>query len=91
MIEITTHAFERARERLGLKKNSFEKFVLKAVQHGIHNHECKGLLKKYIDELIDEDNKSIVIYGEAMLFFSDNILVTTYLLPSEYKKYLKIC
>ena len=90
MIEITQHAYKRAKGRFGLKKDSFDRFVDKAIQQGIHHNECKGLLRKYVQNLILNDESSIVIYGEYLLFFNSNRLITVYALPTEYKKYTKL-
>ena len=88
-MEITQHAYDRARERLGLNKNSFERLVEKALISGRKANTFKGIIKKYLDKLSITYKTSPVVYGEYLLFFVGEKLITTYQLPSNLKKYLK--
>ena len=88
-MEITQHAYDRARERLGLNKKSFKKMVERALISGRKVNTFKGTIKKYLDKLSITYKTSPVVYGEYILFFVGEKLITTYQLPSTLKKYLK--
>lgn len=45
-VEITHHAEQRMRERLGLNKKSIERIAQKALDEGIKHSETKGNLNK---------------------------------------------
>lgn len=90
-IVITQHAYEKGRERLGLKPNAFEKVVACAFCYGVEPQETKGELKKYIKHLFEEHNNTDArIYGENIYIFSGNRLVTVYRLHTNLIKYLKV-
>lgn len=88
-MKISQHAYERARERLGLNKKSFDRLVEKALISGRKANMFKGTIRKYFDKLSIQYKTSPVVYGEYLLFFVGNLLITTYQIPSSLKKYLK--
>lgn len=91
LIQITDHAFDRGKDRLGLNKDSFQKLSEKAFTSGIKHSDTKGSLNKYISKVWFKyrvaDN--IRIYGEYLFLFQKNILITVYLLPNNLKKNAK--
>lgn len=87
-MEITQHAYDRARERLGLNKNSFDRLVEKTLISGRKANTFKGTIRKYFDRLSIIYKTSPVVYGEYLLFFVGGRVITTYQLPSHLKKYL---
>jgi hypothetical protein len=48
-----------------------------------------GTIRKYFDKLAIQYKTSPVVYGEYLLFFVGDLLITTYQVPSSLKKYLK--
>ena len=91
-IKITAHAFERAKERLSLSSDSLKKMADKAYDQGIKHSDTKGALNKYLSSLFfrHKNANNIRIYGEFVYIFINNKLVTLYVIPSEYKKHIKI-
>lgn len=91
-IIITEHAFERAKERLGLDRKAFEKLALKAYISGMKHAECKGQLNKFITKLFMQYKtaNNTRIYGEVIYLFHGNTLITVYQIPVELKKYLSL-
>ena len=89
-VAISNHAFERAQERLSLNPKSFIKMVDKAYQKGIKESELVGDFASYINELRGEREQEVRIYGEFIYIFVNKLLVTVYVCPSKYVKYLKI-
>lgn len=90
MIEITKHAFNRAKERYGLNKKSFKRLAEKAYDLGKRQNDLKGKLKKYVSYLAKEYKSVPILYGSFLYFFKNDRLITTYQLPSEFIKYLQI-
>ncbi len=86
-IIITEHAFDRAKERLGLNRRATERMALKAFVAGKKHAQCKGQLKKYIDGIYlqYENCNNVRLYGEALYLFHNNKLITIYNLPNELK------
>jgi hypothetical protein len=87
-MKITKHAAQRGNERLGLTNDSFVKLSAKALKKGIKHCDCKGQLKKYIDALYlkHKTANNIRIYGEFVYLFCNEILITVFQLPVEFKK-----
>lgn len=90
-IIITEHAAERMRERLALDAKASAKLALRAFVAGKKHTQCKGNLKKYVDELYrqKETCNNIRVYGEVIFLFAGNNLVTVYHLPNELKAIAK--
>ena len=92
-INISDHAYLRAKQRLGLKNKSFKKLAEKAFISGVTHSELKGQPKKYVSWLYlrNRTANNIRIYGEVIFLFSKNNLITVYKLPNRLsKKVLKI-
>lgn len=89
---ISEHAFDRAKERLGMDRKAFETLALKAFVSGMKHGECKGRLNKYITKLFMQNGtaNNTRIYGEIIYLFSGNTLITVYQLPNDLKKYLSL-
>lgn len=90
-IEITKHAYERAKERLNFSKGVLEKMAKKAFKDGIKHKETKGNLNKYVTGIWFryKHSNNVRIYGEVIFFFAGNILITLYQLPNNLRVYIK--
>lgn len=91
MVEITQHAYDRAKERLRWKRNVLDKMAEKAFYEGLTHSEMKGQLKKYISKLWFQYRtaNNVRIYGENIFFFSNMTLITIYRLPNNFIRFLK--
>lgn len=89
-VAISNHAFERAQERLSLNPKSFIRMVDKAWRNGIKESEIVGDFASYIIELKEGREQDIRIYGSFIYIFVNKLLVTVYVCPAKYIKYLKI-
>lgn len=71
-INITDHAADRLRQRLGLKGRSAEKKAFVAFREGIDLANARGQLADYINELNDryESAAYVKIYNECAYVFS---------------------
>jgi hypothetical protein len=87
---LTDHAIERGRERLGLGKGSLIKMADKALETGIKHAETNGRLKRYISSLWQKEEviNNARILGEVIYLFRDQVLITVYQLPLEYRRVL---
>ena len=95
MIYVTSHAYEKGRERLSLNKKSLLKLTTTAFERGLKHTDLKASLKKYIDKLFFNNsgrskNFNIRIYGEVLFIFDNERLITLYQIPSNLKKYTKL-
>ncbi|MDP1810580.1 MAG: hypothetical protein Q8K66_04165 [Sediminibacterium sp.] len=90
-VTITEHAFNRAKERLGLNQQAFKKIAVKAYISGKAHDKAKGQLRDYISELYlrYKNANNIRIYGEVVYLFCNSVLITLYHLPNDLKKYTK--
>ncbi len=90
---VTEHAYERAKERLGWKSKVLEKMAEKAFLEGIKHKDTKGSLMRYMTKLWFKYKhcNNVRIYGENIFFFCDNKLITVYQLPNDLRKHVKYC
>lgn len=88
---VTQHAYERAKERLNWKRSVVDKMAIIAYTEGVGHNKMKGTLSRYITKLwhTNKEANNIRIYGETIFFFSHNILITLYQLPTSLKKHKK--
>lgn len=91
-IIITQHAYDRAKQRFSWKPDVLDKMAKKAFIEGIQHKELKSKLHKYITKIWFKHRScnNVRIYGENIFFFSNNILITTYQLPNDLRKYIKL-
>lgn len=91
MIWLTEHAVLRAKQRLKINRNSLRRLSEKAYTKGIKHADTKGTLNKYITSVWAKKKNcnNIRIFGEHLFLFSDNVLVTLYIMPSELKRFVK--
>ena len=91
-IKITSHAYEKAKERMKWKKKSLDNMAKKALERWVMHKDTKSKLHRYITKLYLSHKKcnNIRIYWEDLYFFRDTTLVTIYRLPTVMIKYLKL-
>ena len=87
-VEITKHAFSRAKERLAFKKKTLKRIAEKAFSGGLKHSETNGRLNRYVSSLFLEKREAnnVRIYGEVVFLFSQNTLITVYQLPRHLRK-----
>ena len=92
-IIITSHAFQRAKERLSLNQTAFARLAVSSYKNGLRHSEVKGKLRKYCDKIWNEHKiaNNIRIYGENIFIFINKNLVTVYQLPTDLRKHAKYC
>lgn len=91
-MEITSHAYQKARERFKWKNKTLDRMAEKAFEEGMEHSETKSNLKKYISHKwkMYKSCNNTRIYGENIFFFHNDRLITLYRLPQELIKYTKI-
>lgn len=76
MIIVTSHAYDRFKERFGLNKKSADRMAEKAYYEGINHNETNGRLFKYISSITYKNmikNNDIKLYGDIVYcFIRDN-------------------
>ena len=92
-ITITDHAYDRAKERLGLKRESLNRVAVKAFEGGKKHGDIKGTLHRFITKLWFEHKNcnNVRIYGENIFFFCNTTLITLYRLENKLIKHTKHC
>lgn len=72
-MNITKHAEDRMKERLGISRHSCQRIAEKAWNEGKRNHELCGKFRKYIDALTfkNEELANIRVYGMFVYVFSN--------------------
>ena len=90
-MNITQHAYKRAKERLSWKGSVLDKMSRRALHHGKQHSDTVGRLNKYITKLFFDHKKAnnIRIYGENAFLFHGSTLLTLYRIPTHLIKLLK--
>lgn len=91
-MNITSHAYIKARERFKWKNKTLDRMAEKAFNEGSKHSDTKSKLHKYITRkwVMYKCSNNIRIYGENIFFFHNDILITLYRLPQELIKYTKV-
>lgn len=95
MIEISDHAYKRAKERLWLNKKAFTRTVDKAFEKWYHRIDTKWHLNKWMlkDQMSHRFKANSIIYADFLLYYTkDNVIKTVCKIPTNLtpiKKYLK--
>jgi len=85
---VTNHANVRIRKRCGLPKKAVERSAVKAWSNGLTHRECKGTLRKYVDDLFFRSiaAKEIRIYNNHTFMFTQcGTLITVLPLPGNLR------
>lgn len=87
-IEITRHAEQRMRERLGLNKKSIERMAQRAYDNGICHSETRGNLNKWITKVYfsNKNANNIRLYRNMLYIFCNDVLVTVFHVPHKLSK-----
>lgn len=87
-MNITDHAFARAKKRLGWNAAALKRMVDKALNQGITHAQTSGRLKRYLDKLYlsHENGTKLRLYGEHVFIFSDSALITVLHLPNRMRR-----
>lgn len=89
-MRVTRHGEDRVRQRLGLPKRIVDKYVASALESGRSQADFKGAFRKHLDRLgIENHTRPIVHNGFIWIFGADNVLITVYVVPVKFRKYLK--
>lgn len=84
---ITKHAYSRIKERIGWKKKTVDRMILRAEKEGIPRRQTSGRLRKYLDYLyhLDKESSKLLVWGHYIFILDRDVLVTVYQLPSNLK------
>lgn len=87
-VEVTKHATNRTKERIGLPKGSAEKNAQRALDLGVTHAETKGSLHRYLDGLYlrNPRGNNVRIYHRYVYIFKDSRLITVLPLPRKYNE-----
>ncbi|MGB3798558.1 MAG: hypothetical protein WA952_02015 [Lewinella sp.] len=90
--QATPHAYDRAKERLGLNRKALSKKLPKVIQDGLSAEDALGTLKYYLLSKQRESGAAggAIVYGENVYIFNDRMLVTVFRLPAGLHKYLSL-
>jgi hypothetical protein len=86
-IQLTKHALDRAKERLGVKESGLTKLAKRAMKRGISHKKSKGRVRKFFDglhtnPLYSNSVNNVRIYGEYVYLFNGSKLVTLFEVPT---------
>lgn len=99
MVEVTNHAQDRGRERMGVKRQSILRMARKALTEGLKHTDTKGWLSSYITSKANADqNKNVEAraYGDFLYLFQVDhkqkkfVLLTLYKLPKNIQEQARI-
>ena len=84
-MEITQHAFDRTRQRMGLNADALVKMAATALVKGMPHHATKGKLRRYLDGIFLRSMvaNNMRVYGHYIYLFRGEKLITIYNMPNE--------
>ena len=90
-MEVSRHAKQRIKERVGVGKKTVDKVAAKALEKGIPHNRTKGRLNKWGTEqyFYNQTANNIRIYGEKAYIFRFETLITVIPIPRPLAKDLK--
>lgn len=94
-IKISTHGYERLKERNGWSRKTADRMIKKIYINGEHPNDIKGFKKQWIEKkgYYDSDYKEYIIYGDYIYIFKNMVLITAYNIPcrAQIEKTYKKC
>lgn len=91
-VNITRHAYAKAKQRLGWKKATLERMIPKVMADGFTPDDTNGSLNTWLKgkRKLHPFISTARIYGENIYFFQKENLVTLYRLPQSLVKYVEV-
>lgn len=90
MIRVSLHAYDRAKQRMGLNKKAIERLASIAYYKGIKLEEVRGSFLRYIQEHFKyQKNHNVIIFANMVFLYDREFLVTVVHLPAKYQKCVK--
>lgn len=87
VVHVTHHAYERVRERLGLKKAALDRLLPRIMEKGKRHGDLKGNLHNWISGKFRAHHATDMrVYGHHCFFFKGNCLITVLHVPPDLKK-----
>ena len=88
MTEVTWHAKNRMKQRVGVPKRAVSKQADRAFENGITHKETTGGLRRYLDSIYLKKGiaNNIRVWDGRIYLFADSKLITVYTLPSQFRK-----
>jgi hypothetical protein len=88
---VSDHAYERLKNRTGLKKKTFQKLVEESKIYGIKHKDTSGSLKKYFDKvyLSNGNSTATTIYKNFVFVSKGETLITVFPAPHYIQKLIK--
>ena len=79
MVELTYHAYQRAKERKIGDKSSIYQNVEKAYENGKNIEDFNKEIRKYLTNTLKNSNGNMIkVYGNFVYIFFNNILITLF-------------
>jgi len=90
MITVSLHAYQRAKQRMGLSKHAIDRLAGIAYYKGIRMTEAKGSFLKFLREHFTlKPHHTVIVFANMVFLYDDNLLVTVVHLPAKYYKYVR--
>jgi len=94
-MNITDHAYKRAKERLGLSKVAFDRICAKTIKTGITHEKTKGRLYKWLTSVAmsKKFKPSLYLYSDFTLICLAETIITVLKTPRNLlplSKYTKV-
>mgnify|MGYP000847802410 CR=1 FL=1 len=84
-IKITTHARQRAEERLNWSTHTLERMIDRVFYFGIAAEHARGRVARYLEAAQDTADVVVRAYGEHLYVFAKDPLRTTIALVTVYE------
>jgi hypothetical protein len=83
----TTHAIERANERLGWNEATLRRMLPKVAAKGVMISQTRGKLRRYLNgqSWLHKKGNATRIHGHHIYVIQGEVLVTIYELPKEFR------
>lgn len=90
-IQLTDHAIERAKERLGWNRAALVRMMGKVLAEGLPQRETRGRLRRYLDAMSRDHRKGDGnrIWSNHLFVIQGGTLVTVIELPKEHQRAAK--
>ena len=88
MTDVTWHAKNRMKQRVGVPKRAVAKQADRAFENGITHGETTGTLRRYLDSIYLKEGvaNNIRILDGRIYLFAGRKLITVYMLPPQFRK-----
>jgi hypothetical protein len=86
-LDVSDHADQRVRKRMGLPRKAVERMVTSALTEGAARQQYSGSFRRYLDAVYwkEQSANNMRVHSGYLFLFAGSVLITCWVLPTKFR------